>query len=59
MLHEKLSLMCTLYYSPKAAVLAIEPVYEDEKAGRAVSHFRLTLRRGDEAQGVIEVIEVT
>lgn len=51
--------MHIIYYSPKGAVLAIEPVYEDEKAGRAVSHFRLTLRRGDEAQGVIEVIEAT
>jgi len=45
--------------SPKATVLAIEPVYKDEKTGQAVSHFRVTLCRGREAQGLVEVIEAT
>eukprot|EP00624_Nannochloropsis_granulata_P007616 evm.model.NODE_8710_length_21214_cov_36.574619.4 len=43
----------------QATVLAIEPVYMDEKTGQAVSHFRLTLCRGHEAPGLIEVIEAT
>jgi len=56
---EKLTLIRTLFTPQKAAVLAIEPVYEGEKAGQAVSFFRLTLRRGDETQGEIEIIEAT
>jgi len=54
-----LTLIRTLFTPQKAAVLAIEAVYEGEKAGQAVSFFRLTLRRGDETQGEIEIIEAT
>lgn len=41
-------------------MVAIEPVYEDKELGHdTVSHFRLILRRGDEAQGEIEIVEAT